>query len=590
MTNSQIASLLREVAASYTIKDEKKFRFQIIAYQKAAEAIENSPTEVKDLVREGQLDTIPGIGASIGAHLEELIKKGKVKHFDWVFQGIPQAVFGLLDVPTFGPKKAYKLVSHFKLRKPALVIDDVEKLAKKGKIAALEGFGERSQEDILRAISEYKRGMSKTTRMALPFAFELAEKLLSHLKKSKAVIQVHPLGSLRRMVSTIGDVDFAVATNDPGEVIHHFIAYPYKERVIEKGDTTASILISGGKQIDLMTMPPGSFGSLLQHFTGSKNHNVHLREYALTRGLSLSEYGIKRLRSKKLKQFSTEQKFYEALGLDWIPPEIREDTGEIEASFSKNLPHLIELSDIRGDLHIHSDYPIEPSHDLGRNTMTEMLEKAQELGYEYLGFSEHNPSVSKHTKNQIYNILERRKNKIEQIKERNKNVRIINLLEVDILSNGSVAIDEKSFSTVDAVLVSIHSSFAMGKREMTKRVLAGLSHPKAKILSHPTGRLLNIREGYELDFDQIFDFCKKQGKALEINGWPTRLDLPDIMVREAVNLGVWLVVNTDSHAAYQMDNMHYGVAVAKRGWAEKKDILNTLPYEEFVKWLKAEGR
>lgn len=588
MNNEEIAKLLRNVAAAYAIKNEKKYRFQIIAYQRAADAIAGTSEQLHDLYKEKKLENIPGVGPSIREHIEEIFKTGKVKHFDWVFKDIPQAVFPLLEVPTLGPKRAYRLVKEFGLTNPPTVVLDLLEKAQKGKIAVLEGFGEKSQEDITRAINEYKKGKGKTQRMVLPYASEVAQKLLEYIQKAPHVIRAEPLGSLRRSMSTIGDVDIAVATSEPEEVISYFTSYPRKERVIEKGETTASILTSGGKQIDLMTMPPDRFGSLLQHFTGSKNHNIHLREYALSKGISLSEYGMKRIKnkSKEIEKFNSEENFYHKLGLQWIPPELREDTGEIEAASSHKLPTLVEISDIKGDLHIHSSYPIEPSHDLGQNTMEEMLKKANELRYDYLGFSEHNPSLSKHTQNSIYSIMSKRYEIIEQFKSGNKDVRIINLLEVDILPNGTLALDDKSLSTVDAVIVSIHSVFGMEKKTMTKRVLQGLSHPKAKILAHPTGRMLNERPGYELDWDEIFNFAKKNKKALEINAWYTRLDLPDNLVRQAVKNGVNMVIDTDSHAVWQMDLMKYGVAVARRGWATKDDILNTLPYNKFIEWLK----
>lgn len=594
--NKEIAQLLRYIAAAYVIKNEAKFRFQIIAYQRAADAIEHSTIELRDLLREGKLTSIPGVGSSLASHIEELLETGKVKHFEWATQGVPETVFPLLDVPTFGPKKAYKLVKEFNLKNPQTVIDDLEKIAKQDKIASLAGFGEKSQGDILRAIGEYREGKGKTTRMPLPYAAELAERVVAYLKRCNAVLDPQPLGSLRRMVATVGDIDIAVATNDPKAVIEHFVAYPNTLRVIEKGTVSASILVSSGRQIDLMVQPPDMFGALLQHFTGSKNHNIHLRELALKKGLSLSERGIKRrLASGKVKMetYNSEGSFYKALGMDWIPPEMREDTGEIELALRQTqgklggLPKLVELQDIKGDLHVHSSYPIEPSHDLGKSTMEEMLEKAKKLGYSYLAFTEHNPSISKHTKSQVYDIMAGREEKIEQLKLSNKNIRIINLLELDILPTGELAIDESALQYVDAVLVSIHSVFSMDKKRMTKRILKGFSHPKAKILSHPTGRLLNTRAGYELDFEEIFDFAKRNNKALEINAWPTRLDLPDSLVREAVKQGVRLVVDTDSHAVNQMDMMKYGVAVARRGWATKNDIMNTLVYDEFMKWLKS---
>ncbi len=589
MSNQEIVKLFRNVAAAYSIKDEKKFRFQIIAYQKAADTVSNLTTEIGDFYITNTLDTLPGIGVTIRSHLEELFKTGKVAHFEWALKDIPKAVFPLLDIPSFGPKKAYRLVKEFKLKHPDTVIDDLEKIAKSGKIAGLEGFGEKSQSDILRAIAEFRLGKGKTTRMTLPYATEVAGKIISYLKLSKFVLDAEPLGSLRRKVSTVGDIDVAVATNSPKEVIEYFTAYPHKERVIEKGETTSSILVSGGNQIDLMTQPPEAFGSLLQHFTGSKNHNVRLREYALKKGLSLSEYGIKKLSDKKLKvqKYDSEEKFYKAVGLSWIPPEIREDTGEIELAAINKLPKLVELLDIKGDLHIHSKYPIEPSHDLGKNTISEMLTKAKSLGYEYLGFSEHNPSISKHTPTQIYNLIKKRNENIEQILSNNKSVRILKLLETDILPDGNLAVDDKALELLDGTIVSIHSVFNMNSKDMTARVIKGLSHKKAKILAHPTGRMLNERLGYELDWGKVLEFCKKNNKALEINCWPGRLDLPDTIVRLAVNAGVKMVINTDSHMGEQMDLMRYGVGVARRGWATKDDIINTLSYNKFSEWLRS---
>lgn len=595
MTNTEVSKILKNVAAAYGIKDANKYRFQIIAYEKAADSLEHSPTELKELYKEGKLEDLPGIGPSIKSHLEELLKTGKVKHFDEVLKTVPEAMFPLLDIPSFGPKKAYRLVTEFKLSDPKTVIADVTKLAKEGKIAPLAGFGDKSQEDILQAIGEFGKGKTKTSRMVLSFADALAQKMISYLKEEKGVKQAFPLGSLRRKKETVGDIDIAVATDEPTKVMNHFINYPHKERVIEKGEHSASILIAGGKQIDLMVQPPDAFGSLLQHFTGSKAHNVALREYALSKRLSLSEYGIKDQRSptgtRKIKdqieRYSTEQKFYEAIGLQWIPPEIREDTGEIELAKQNKLPKLVELKDIKGDFHLHSSYPIEPSHDAGASSMEEMIKKAISLDYKYLGFSEHNPSVSKHTKNQIIEILKKRKTFIEQLDSKyKKSIRVFSLLETDILPSGNLAIENDALLFLDASIVSVHSSFGMDKNSMTNRVLKGLSHPKAKILAHPTGRLLNQRSGYELDWDKIFEFCKTHHKALEINSWPERLDLPDVLIREAIKHGVKFFINTDSHQMDQMNLMQYGISVARRGWATKDDILNTMEYNELNEWFK----
>src|SRR3989344_1540037 len=586
MDNEQISKLLRNIATAYTIKNEKKFRFQIIAYQKASDTIKNLTSEIKEYYKEDRLDELSGIGTSIRGHLIELFQKVRVKQFEWALKDIPQSVFVLIDVPGFGPKRAYKLVNEFNLTNPKTAIEDLEKIAEQGKIASLSGFGEKSQSDIIRSISEFRLGKGKTTKMILPYALEIAEKIIEYLKTCRDVKKAEPVGSLRRKSPTVGDIDIAVASYNPESVISHFISYPHKERVMEKGDITASMLVSGGRQVDLMVQPPESFGSLLQHFTGSKSHNIALREFAIKKGLSLSEYGIKSGRYKKIRKYDTEERFYDALEADWIPPEIRENTGEIELAVSHKLPQLIELGDIKGDLHIHSSFPIEPSHDLGKNSIEEMLNKAKGLNYEYFGFSEHNPSISKHTNSQVYALISKRNAEIEQIKLKTKSIRILKLLEVDILPSGKLAIDNKSLDVLDAVIVSVHSVFKMGKQDMTKRVISGLSHKKAKILAHPTGRMLNERPGYELDFHKIFEFCVKNDKALEINCWPTRLDLPDILIQQAIQNNVKLIINTDSHSTSDMNLMKYGVSMARRGWAKKSDMLNTLGYNDFIKWLR----
>ena len=585
-TNVEIAKLLRQVAAAYTIQNENKFRFQILAYNKAADSIEASSTEIKDLLQDNDLDKLHGIGESIKNHIEELFRTGEVTHFNTVLRNVSPAIFPLLDIPSFGPKKAFKLVEAFDLKNPETVIDDVYNLAEKGKIAPLDSFGDRSQSDIKRAIDEFRIGKTKSSRMVLAFAQEIANTILFYLKKDKNVVEAYTLGSLRRMKSTIGDVDIAISSNNAKAVLDHFNNYPYKDRIIERGDITSSIVLSGNKQVDLMVLKPEQFGSLLQHFTGSKDHNVHLREYALKRGYSVSEKGIK-LKDGTVKTFDDEREFYRFLGLDFIAPELRENQGEIEASLAHKLPNLVEIKDIKGDFHIHSNYPIEPSHDMGKDSMQEMVDKAIELRYEYLGCSEHNPSIGNHSENQIYEILVQRNEKIEQLKKSNKNIHIINLLEVDILTNGQLALNEKCLDLLDMAIVSIHSSFRTEKKLMTKRIIEGFSHPKAKILAHPSGRLINSRIGYEVEWKELFEFTKRHNKALEINSWPTRLDLKDTLVKEAKELVVGFVINTDSHAVDHMDNMFFGVSVGRRGWCEKKDIINTLQYNELEKWVKS---
>ena len=385
------------------------------------------------------------------------------------------------------------------------------------------------------------------------------------------------------MVATVGDIDIAVATASPKKVVSHFVNYPKTKRVIEAGEKSASIFLDNGIQIDLKIVNSNSYGALLQHFTGSKEHNIHLRELALKKGMSLSEYGIKI--KGKIKRFATEEGFYRELGMDWIPPEIREDGEEIEGAVSHDLPKLVEYKDIKGDLHIHSSFDVETAHDLGEDSFDELINKARELNYEYIGFTNHTPALGTHTKSQIKSIIEKQIKVIEQLKS-SRVINILNGFEVDILTNGSLSLSDELLSKLELVVAGIHSSMRQTKDTMTKRLVSAIENPFVQIISHPTGRLLNERESYELDWDEVFLACKKYGKILEINSWPPRLDLPDVLVRDAVKRGVKMIINTDSHSVDHMDNMRFGVSVARRGWAKKSDILNTLPWIEFKKYFR----
>lgn len=601
MINKEIAKLLRKVAAAYILKNEN--RFKILAYEKAAESIENSNFEARDLWKEGKLSTISGVGSAISSHLQELFHTGTVKHFETVFKGLPESLFNLMDLPGFGAKKAHKLAKELNLKNPKTAVADLLKAAKSGKIAKIPTFGEKSQTDIIKAIERFKKGEVKENRMPLPYAYTTALDILQYLKKHKGTQEAVPLGSLRRMVSTIGDIDIAVATDNPSGLVEWFLSYPKKTQVVEKGPGGATIILTNGHQVDMRVQSPDKFGAMLQYFTGSKNHNVKLRELALKKGFSLNEYGMKPISSKRrsafgrksqnydkranLYQFSTEEELYNTLGLPLIPPEIREDRGEIEAGLNNNLPNLVSLTDIKGDLHIHSNYNLEPSHDLGVSSLTDILKKAEELNYEYIGISDHNPSYTKHSSRQIISILKERKIKFEQIISSTKSVRVnlFIMLEVDILPDGKLPLPDQAFDYLDGIIVSIHSSFGMDKERMTRRIISGLSHKKAKILGHPTGRLIGSRESFQANWDEIFDYCKNNGKALEINAHPSRLDLPDPLVFEARKKNLKFVINTDSHDISQMELMTFGVSVARRGWAGKSDILNALPYNKLKDWL-----
>jgi len=606
-TNKEIAKLLKTIAAAYEVKKGNKFR--VMAYDRAATAVEHATSELKDLWDDGKLEEVPGIGKSIAQYLDELFRFGRVKHFEKIKRGLPPAMFELLDIPGIGAKKAYKLCKNLGIFEVKTAVDKLEKAAREGKIAKIEGFGEESQKDILEGIKVFKKGQIKENRMTLPYAWEMAKDVLEYLKKHPAVKRADPLGSLRRRVATIGDIDIAVATEEEDKVIAYFLKFPKIRKVIEKGPSGASVLLTNGRQVDLRVQKPQAYGAMLQYFTGSKQHNIHLRELALKMGLSLSEYGIKiidrhKIQNSKFKiqsaswrtklkiyEFSDEESFYQALSLPWIPPELREDTGEIETAQKGKLPKLVEIGDIKGDLHMHSNFPVEESHDPGVDSMEKMIEVAALLGYEYIGFSEHNPSQSQHNPKEIISLIKRKKEAIDKINySRTKKLLkwVFNSLEIDIKPNGELAIPLKALDLLDYGIASIHSNFKMSRKEMTKRVLQALDHPKIKIFGHPTGRKLGQREGYELDWEKIFDFCLKREKWIEINAWPERLDLPDSLVREAVKRGVKMVINTDSHAAGHLCLMEFGVSVARRGWAQKEDIINTLPYDKINKLFKKE--
>lgn len=585
MTNLEIAELLRAVAAAYEIKDADKNKFKIIAYDRAADSVEHLSSELKDIWDEGKLTDVASIGPSIAEHLDELFKTGKSKHFEEVMSKILPATFELMKLTGVGPKTSYKLVQRLNITNKKKAIELLKKACEQSKVALIEGFGEESQKDISRSIEEYQ---GSTRRMLLSYATGRAKEILEWMKKSKDVIRTDPLGSLRRKASTIGDIDISVATTNPKKVIEHFINYPKKTRTVERGEHTASILIPGEIQIDLMVQEPESYGALLQHFTGSKHHNIALREHALKKGFSLSEYGIKQLKTKnkRLKKFKDEVSFYKFLGLDYIPPELREDTGEIEYAESHKLPELVQLGDIKADLQIHTNFDVETSHDLGESTMEELVETAKSLEYQYIAFTDHNPSKSGHSDNQIVEILKKRSEKIEEINDSLRDFKVFNSLEVDILPGGGLSISEKALDLLDFALVSIHSSFRQNREMATKRVIEALRFPKVKIFAHPTGRKINEREGVELNWTEIFDFCKKNNKWLEINADPMRLDLPDFLVRDAVKHGVKMSLGTDAHHASGLSNMQFGVSVARRGWATKNDIINALPLKNFEKLIK----
>ncbi|MBI3103776.1 DNA polymerase/3'-5' exonuclease PolX [Candidatus Daviesbacteria bacterium] len=589
ISNSKIAKILRNVAAAYTIKKIGNF-FQIRAYENAADSIEQSTAEVYDLWQEGKLDQIPGSGESIRGYLDELFKTGKVKHFEEIEKGIPKIFFDLLDIPGVGPKTAQKIAE--------LGVKDLEDLKKKLKNGDLvnKGFSSKLAQNIISGLHEVSQ---RGNRMLLPYGYAQAEKILNYLKKCPDVLQAHPLGSLRRMVATVGDLDFSASSNESKKVVDYFCQMSSVARIVDQGENKATVILQNGIQADLLVGRPGSYGALLQHFTGSKVHNIKLRTLANQQGYSLSEYGVKRAESGrwkvedgKLIKTETEEEFYKLLGMDVPPPELREDTGEIEVALQHNLPKLVEFGDIKGDLHLHSSFPIEkPSHAPGVDSIEDIIKKAINLGYQYVGISDHSPSLTL-PEDKVKATIEKRTKVIQFLKKNlpagrqgTKSIRVLNGLEIDILGDGSLSVPDEVLETLDYCIAGIHSGHRGHKDEITKRLLAALNNPHVDIISHPTNRLLNERESSEADWETIFKLAAKNNKILEINAYPNRLDLRDDLAREAKKYGVKFIINTDAHAVSQMDNMRFGVAVARRSWAEKRDIVNSWDWKKFAKWF-----
>ena len=605
-TNKSIAELLRNIAAAYLLKfeSERNIRFKIIAYEKAADAIEHLSREIKDIWQEGKLLKVPGVGPGIGTALNEYFEKGESQHFNEVLKGVPPSVFVLMKVPGIGPKKAFKLVMYFGFTMAETIVSDVRNAAQSDKISQLEGFGKKSQADILEALQLFERQDRREERMPMPYAFEIAAEMEEYLKQLPEVQQIDALGSLRRRVSTIGDIDIAVMakSEDSKKIVDHFLAYPGKRSVEGAGDKKASILAAGNIRIDLRVQDKETYGSMLQYFTGSKAHNIQLREYALRRGLSLSEYGIVKVNKEELKVkseekklkpyedptlevFETEEDFYGHLGLPYIPPEIREGTTEIQLAVKNKIPELIELKDIKGDFHTHTSYDIKTSHDVGLNTVQELVEKAKKLDYSYMGFSDHNPKISGLSANEATLILKERKQHFDQVLSHSGMPHFIGL-EVDIMPSGELAFPKEALGYVDYLIVSLHSSLRMDINTMTERVLKALSYPKVKIFGHPTGRLLSKREGADIRWEKVIPYVVEHNIALEINASPQRLDLPDVLVREAKEQGAKFFINTDAHAVEHMDFMKYGIYGARRGWLTKEEVINTGSIADIKKWFE----
>jgi len=561
--NAEVAKLLGKMAIALTALDDDAFRIR--AYQNASNSISNLSSEIRDLWDSGELESIPGIGKTLATYLDEYFRTGAVKHFDETFKKLPEGMFDLSGLPEVGPKTAFRLSKELGIK----TAKELEKAAKSHKIAELPGFGLESEKDILDGLERKK---AVEIRHLLPRALEIASNYIEYLRQSEYVKDAEALGSIRRHAATVGDIDIAVATENSVEVVNHFIKYPGISKVVSFGDKKATVLVHGGEQIDLMTQVPIGFGSLLQHFTGSKNHNIVLRELAKEKGLSLSEYGIKK--EGKIMQFENETKFYNYLGLDFIPPELRENRGEIEAAGRHELPNLIILEDIKGDLHNHTDF-IE-----GENTLEEMIAAVRQAGYQYYAYCDHAPSIERRGLFEVKKIIAERRAYVDKFNKQSADLKLFLGFEININANGQLAWPNELLSQLDFVVASIHTNLKDPIDKMTKRLLSAIQNPYVTIIGHPSNRLLLEREASLVNWEEVFKAASRSGKIMEINAHPLRLDLSDELILSARRLGVKFLISSDAHSTTGLSVLPYGVWTARRGWLGAEDVVNTLDYEK----------
>ncbi|MDD2696743.1 MAG: DNA polymerase/3'-5' exonuclease PolX [Candidatus Pacebacteria bacterium] len=574
MINQDLAKIFYDIA-NYLEMDGIDFKPQ--AYRKVAINLETMEKDVGEIYKRGgikALEEIPGVGKNIAERMEEYLKTGKIKYYEKFKKRLPLNLEEMTSVEGMGPKRAKVLYQKLGIRD----LKTLEKAAKSHKIAKLFGFGEKTEKNILEAIEFLKRSKG---RFLLGEILPKTKEIYNKLKNLKEVERIDYCGSLRRMKETIGDVDFLVISDKPKKVMDSFVSLPGVIKIWGKGATKASVRMRDGFDMDIRVVPRKSYGAALQYFTGSKEHNIITRKIAMDKGLKLSEYGL--FRGSRMIASETEEDIYKILGMQLPPPEMRENQGEIEAALKHKLPEIIKQGDIRGDLHCHSDW------DGGANSITEMAKAAQNMGYEYIGISDHTKFLRiEHGLDE--RKLERRNKEIDKLNQslkiKNWKVIILKGCEANILNDGSIDIKDESLKKLDYVIAGIHSNFKMPREEMTERMIRAMRNPNVDIISHPTGRILKRRDEYEIDFDRILRVAKETGTILEISAWPERLDLNDQNIRRAKTAGVKMVINTDSHHKDQLRFMEFGVAQARRGWAEKEDIINCWPLEKLVKYFK----
>lgn len=563
MNNAQIADVFSEIGTLLEIKGENPFKVR--AYERAAESIRSLTQEVAEIREAGDLRSLPSIGGGIADKIAELLDTGKCTHHQELLSEFPETVFEMLRISGVGPKTVKTLIE----QEGIASVEQLESAARGGRLRALPGMGEKTEQEILRGIA-HLREYGKRTNLGL--AWTIAEGIMEQLREDAPVDDMEAAGSLRRMKETIGDIDILITSDHPEAVMDRFVGLDLVAEILVHGATKSSVLTGAGVQADLRVVPPESFGAALQYFTGSKEHNVRLRDLAVRKKIKLNEYGVFRVKGEREERVGgrLEEEMYDALGLPLIPPELREDQGEIEAAGDGRLPQLIEVGDIRGDLQMHSTWSD------GGSTIEEMAGAAKALGYRYIAVTDHSPSQTVANGLSVERLRERRK-EIAAARRAVPGIGILDATEVDIKRDGSLDYPDEVLAELDFVVASVHSGWKMERAAMTERIIRAMENPRVDGIAHPTGRLIGKREPFEVDMEAVLKAAASLGVAMEINAYPDRLDLKDVHARRAKELGVKLMINTDAHAAEQLRLMHFGVATARRGWIEPGDVLNTLP-------------
>ncbi len=566
--NAEIATAFDHLADLLEIEGANPFRVR--AYRRAARTIGDLPRNVADMLAQGEdLSELPGIGADLAGKIAEFVDTGHLSTLEEAEGRMPPGLVELTNVPGIGPKRAWALFSKLKVR----CVADLRKAAAAGKLRGIAGFGAKSEAKLL---DELRRRREEQHRFRLDVAEDFAAPLLEHLKRAKRVTQAAIAGSFRRRKETVGDLDILVAARADTDVMQEFISYDEVDEVVARGETRATVVLRSGLQVDLRVVPEESYGAALHYFTGSKAHNIAIRKLGLKRGLKINEYGV--FRGTKRVAGATEAGVYDQVGLPYIAPELREDRGEIAEAAAGRLPKLIELSDIRGDLHAHTQ------ESDGKNTLREMAEAAKTLGYEYLAITDH----SKHAtiaRGLDARRLARQIKAIDKLNSQIRGIRILKSAEVDILADGSLDLPDSILAELDLVVCAIHYKFNLTEREQTERVIRAMDNEHLNIFAHPTGRLIEERSAYPIDLEKILEAAKERGCCMELNAHPTRLDIDDHYCRLAKEMGVKIAIGTDAHSTDGLRFMKYGIGQARRGWLESKDVLNTRPWRELQKLI-----